>query len=467
MGYKKPILFTSLGMMIGAASVAIGMALLPADAAPTIQQAALTPPPPAEPKTTAVVTGPRTAPRTVNAERNPAVQLASTRPEEVLASLPPQEETLTVQRGDTLMAMLVEAGVDRKTAYSSIEAVREVYNPRELRPGDEVVLTFNVAMADENQEVKEFQGFSLFPDPARTVTTLLDDTTGTFQVKEQKAVLREETLRFEGRIDSSLFLAATEAGVDARVLAEMIKALSYDVDFQRDIREGDRFSILYTRKVAPNGETVGDADIQYLSLELSGELYGYYAFADADGFVDFYNAKGQSIRKALLRTPINGARLSSGFGKRRHPVLGYTKMHKGSDFAAPTGTPIYAAGDGVVERANRFSSYGNYVRIRHNSEWSTAYAHMSRFAKGMTAGKRVRQGEVIGYVGTTGRSTGPHLHYEMLKAGKHVNPMNVRFPSGKELEGKDKQRFAAVRAETDQLFASLPANAKTTVAKAE
>lgn len=466
MGYKKPLVFAGLGMMIGAASVAIGTAVLSADAAPTVRQAALTPPS-TDKTTTAVVTGPRTAPRNVSGDRHPAIQLASTRPEEAMPTFAPQEETLTVQRGDTLMAMLVDAGVDRKTAHDSIEAVREIYNPRDLRPGDEVVLSFNVAMAEDGADAKEFQGFTLSPDPARKVTALRDDDTGDFQVKEKTAVLREETQRFEGRIDSSLFLAATDAGVDPRVLATMIKALSYDVDFQRDIRKGDSFAVMYSRKVAPDGQTVGEADIQFLSMELSGERYDYYAFEDSDGFVDFYNAKGQSIRKALLRTPINGARLSSGFGKRKHPVLGYTKMHKGSDFAAPRGTPIYAAGDGVVERANRFGSYGNYVRIRHNGEWSTAYAHMKGFAKGMTAGKRVRQGDIIGYVGTTGRSTGPHLHYEVLKEGTQVNPMNVRFPAGKKLEGQDMKRFAAVRTETDKRFAALPSNGKTTVAQAD
>lgn len=452
MGYQRPFLFAGLGMVIGAASVAIATAFLPADAAPTTRQIALTPPAAAD--AAPVLTGPRSAPRVATTAANPAVQLASTRPDEVLSSLVPREEVLTVQRGDTLMRILVDAGVDQREAHESIEAVRELYNPRDLRPGDEVTLTFGPLSSEEG--IEAFQGFTLTPDPARTVSALRDEETGGFTAEEKKAALREETLRFEGRIDTSLFVAATEAGVPPRVLAEMIKTLSYDVDFQRDIRQGDGFGVMVRRKVAPNGEPVGDADILYLSMELSGERYAYYRFEDADGFVDFYNKDGQSVRKALLRTPINGARLSSGYGKRKHPVLGYTKMHKGIDFAAPTGTPIYAAGDGVVERANRYGGYGNYIRIRHTAEWDTAYAHLSRFAKGIKAGTRVRQGDIIGYVGSTGRSTGPHLHYEVLKKNAHVNPINVRFPSGKQLAGKDLKRFAETRAETEALYASLP-----------
>jgi murein DD-endopeptidase MepM/ murein hydrolase activator NlpD len=449
-------------MMVGAASVAIATAFLPADAAPTTLRALVSTD--TAPVTAAVVTGPRTAPRSPHLRTvNPDLHLASTRPADALASPGAREEILTARRGDTLMGMLVDAGVDRREAHASIEAMRGIYNPRDLRPGDRITVTF---MPLPTAEEEEFHGFSLAPDPARTVRTLRDPA-GSFEAKEIKAALHDETRRFEGRIDSSLFVAATDAGVPPQVLTAMIKVLSYDVDFQRDIREGDGFSVMYSRQTAPGGETVGEPEILSVGLELSGQSYDYFRYQDRDGFVDYYNEKGQSVRKALLRTPINGARLSSGFGKRMHPVLGYTRMHKGSDFAAPTGTPIYAAGDGVVERSNRYGGYGNYVRLRHTKEWSTAYAHMSRFAKGLHAGKRVRQGDIIGYVGTTGRSTGPHLHYEVLKNGTQVNPMKVRFPSGHALEGKDKARFAETLRDMRALYAALPATTTTTVAEAE
>jgi murein DD-endopeptidase MepM/ murein hydrolase activator NlpD len=175
----------------------------------------------------------------------------------------------------------------------------------------------------------------------------------------------------------------------------------------------------------------------------------------ADGAWDYFDDKGQSAKKALMRTPIDGARLSSSFGKRKHPVLGYTKMHKGTDFAAPPGTPIYAAGDGIIEMSGRNGSFGNYIRIRHNSEYSTAYAHMKSIKRGRTKGARVRQGEVIGYVGTTGRSTGPHLHYEMLVNGRQTNPMRVKMPSGIKLKGQELARFEATRDDIQALQASL------------
>jgi murein DD-endopeptidase MepM/ murein hydrolase activator NlpD len=178
-------------------------------------------------------------------------------------------------------------------------------------------------------------------------------------------------------------------------------------------------------------------------MTLSGKELAYYQYTPKSGITDYFNPQGQSVRKTLMRTPINGARLSSGFGKRKHPILGYTKMHRGTDFAAPTGTPIMAAGDGVVDFIGRNGAYGKYIRIRHNSSYKTAYAHMSGFKRGLKQGDRVKQGDTIGYVGTTGRSTGPHLHYEVLENGKQRNPMSVKLPAGEKLEGQDLKRFAA------------------------
>jgi murein DD-endopeptidase MepM/ murein hydrolase activator NlpD len=374
---------------------------------------------------------------------------------------PVLEQTLKIKSGDTLMAVLVNAGVNRSEAHNSIEALREVWDPRKLRPGDEVTVTFDAA-APEGGEV--FKGFSFEPQPALRVGAVRD-TDGAFAPAEEKATVLTQTFKAEGEITASLFQNGVEAGLPIAVLVELIKAYSYDVDFQRDIQPGDSFEVMFERDSTEDGRTVREGNVHYAALTLSGERYEIYRYEDTTGDVDYYDAKGHSVRKALLRTPINGARLSSGYGMRRHPVLGYSKMHKGSDFAAPTGTPIYAAGDGVIQRAGPFSSYGNYIRIRHNSEYDTAYAHMSRLASGMVAGKRVKQGDVIGYVGSTGRSTGPHLHYEMLKNGKHVNPQNVRFPTGRILEGQELALFKKNMNETRTVYASLPS--ATTVAAAE
>ena len=207
---------------------------------------------------------------------------------------------------------------------------------------------------------------------------------------------------------------------------------------------------------------VRTGDVIYASMTLSGKTKAYYRYTPKSGITDYFDEQGRSVRKTLMRTPVDGARLSSGFGARRHPVLGYTKMHKGVDFAAPRGTPIMAAGDGVVERANRYGGYGNYLRIRHNSELKTAYAHIHRFAKGVSAGSRVKQGQIVAYVGSTGRSTGPHLHYEVLQNMKQVNPLSIKVAAGEILKGSELKRLAAARSTIDQRVAE--ARSGTTVA---
>jgi murein DD-endopeptidase MepM/ murein hydrolase activator NlpD len=254
-------------------------------------------------------------------------------------------------------------------------------------------------------------------------------------------------------VNSSLYEAGLAAGIPAQVMVDMIRAFSFDVDFQREIQPGDSFELFFDRFVDGDGKVAKTGEIRFASLVLSGRRLSLYRHADRDGHADFFNEKGESVRKALLKTPIDGARLTSGFGNRSHPILGYSAFHKGVDFGAPTGTPIQAAGDGVIEKKGWFGGYGNYVRLKHNSEFATAYAHMSRFAPGIAEGSRVRQGQVIGYVGSTGMSTGPHLHYEILKRGAQVNPMGVKFPTGRRLEGVDLVNFRHAKARIDQAFA--------------
>ena len=246
--------------------------------------------------------------------------------------------------------------------------------------------------------------------------------------------LQRVALGAEGRIDNNLSTAARDAGLPMSVLVEMIRIFSFDVDFQRELQSGDSFEVLYEALFEDDGSLAKTDGVLYASLTLSGERLDMYNFTPQSGHDDFFDRKGQSVRKTLMRTPIDGARLSSRFGMRKHPVLGYSRQHKGVDFAAPRGTPIYAAGDGVIESAGRNGGYGKYLRIRHNSTYKTAYGHMTRIAKGMRRGKRVRQGQIIGYVGSTGRSTGPHLHYEVLRSGRQVNPLKIKLPSGEKLK---------------------------------
>ena len=363
---------------------------------------------------------------------------------------------------------MVDAGIEVPEAHKVITALSEAFDPRGLKPGQEIFLTFTPESAAEKKTpliqaatadaVQETDA-----KPKETLVTLAlrpsleQDIRVTRQVDDSylaEVVARPLSRvlgRAEGSIESSLALAADEAGMPAAILVTAIRALSFDVDFQREIRKGDTYEFLYETFEDEDGLLARSGNVLYAAMTLSGELKELYYFEDQDGDGDYYTVKGESVRKALLRTPVDGARLSSGFGMRKHPVLGYNKMHRGTDFAAPRGTPIYAAGKGQIEMAGRNGGYGNYVRIRHNSTYKTAYAHMHRFAKGISRGKKVKQGQVIGYVGSTGRSTGPHLHYEVLLNGKQVNPLSIKLPSGEKLTGEKLERFQVARAAIDQL----------------
>ncbi len=370
-------------------------------------------------------------------------------------SVPPSAygQALRVGRGDTLMPMLVEAGVARDQAHAAIKALSKVYNPRRIRPGQEITVTFQPDRTGEGPH--RFLGLTLSLDFAREV--VVERSADGFAARQVEKKLTYELTRASGTIRNNLFDAATEAGTPVSVLIEIIRAYSWDVDFQRGIQPGDTFEVVYKRYYDEAGKNVHDGEIVFAALTLSGSRNAIYAYTTSDGISDFFNEKGRSARKALLRTPIDGARLSSRYGRRRHPILGYDKMHRGLDFAAPPGTPIYAGGNGTIEYAGRKGAYGKYIRIRHNNQYSTAYAHMKGYARNIRGGKRVKQGQVIGYVGTTGRSTGPHLHYEILRGGRQVNPMRVKMPSGRRLEGEELERFQAVRMEIERQVAALAA----------
>jgi len=368
--------------------------------------------------------------------------------------------TVRARRGDTLAGILVRAGVPGGEAQAAITALRGHYDPRRIRAGQKITLAFapnpvETSITDAGPGC--FKGLSVEPDFGHQVRVSRHEESG-FTAEKVKKVLSRAMARAEGRIDSSLYVAGKDAGLPDTTLAELIRAYSWDVDFQRDIRRGDGFQVMYERVSDADGRVVRASEITFATLTLSGKVHPIYRFTTADGHTNYYDNKGHSARKALMRTPIDGARLSSGYGKRKHPILGYTKMHRGVDFAAARGTPIYAAGNGLVTYAGRKGGYGNYIRIRHNSEYSTAYAHMKGFKRGVRRGTRVNQGQVIGYVGTTGRSTGPHLHYEILRAGRQTNPMRVKMPSGRKLKSKELQKFQTARDKIDAQFKALETN---------
>ncbi|MBL8545033.1 MAG: peptidoglycan DD-metalloendopeptidase family protein [Hyphomonadaceae bacterium] len=351
-----------------------------------------------------------------------------------------ETKEMRVANGETLAGLLSRAGASSTEASAVLNSIADVYNPRRLRPGQPISLYFQRDGADT-----QLTGVAFRSEPGASVTANRT-TTGGFEAREVQMPLTFEIARIAAPVETSLYSSALQLGATDREVAALADAFSYDVDFQRDVRPGDAFELVFERFYDDEGNTVRTGDLLFVSLESSRGSREFYQFmAPGDSRPDWYDADGKSARRFLMKTPINGARLSSGFGMRRHPILGYSRMHRGTDFAAPTGTPILAAGDGTVERAGPFSSFGNYVRIRHANGYETAYAHLSRFARGMRAGARVRQGQVIGYVGTTGRSTGPHLHYEVMRRGQQVNPMSLRVANGRNLTGRALELFMIER----------------------
>ncbi len=275
-----------------------------------------------------------------------------------------------------------------------------------------------------------------------------------FLVKENIVKLSKKEVVVKSAIRNNLYSSAINAGIEPNIIVEFARIFGFEVDFQRDIRKGDWFEIYYEKFKDDNGRVRDTGKILYASMFVNGEEINLYNFI-YKGDEEYYDIKGKSITKSLMKTPINGARLSSSFGMRKHPILGYNKMHRGTDFAAPSGTPIMASGSGTVTRARWCGGGGNCVKIKHNSTYETIYAHMKNFARGIKEGRKVKQGQIIGYVGSTGLSTGPHLHYEVIVNGKKVNSQKLKLPSGKTLKGKAREEFELKRIKIDLKLSEL------------
>jgi murein DD-endopeptidase MepM/ murein hydrolase activator NlpD len=363
-----------------------------------------------------------------------------------------REENIRIGAGDTISAVLQKSGMNSSDTFKAVTAMKDHFDPRKVKPGQSVHVKF--APDEKSNGNYRFSELRLMIDPVRFITVeQQDENSFVSKVHEKQTHVRLHAQK--AKIQNSLFGSALKAGIPSEIIAETIRIYSWDVDFQRDIRRGDTLEILYESLVTEDGSFAKYGKIIYANLSVGSRPIPVYRFETDRGDVDYFEPNGQSVRKALMKTPVDGARLSSDYGLRKHPVLGYNKMHKGQDFAAPRGTPIYAAGDGVVEKASRWGSYGNYMRIRHNSTLKTAYAHIQRFAKGMAAGKRVKQGQVVAYIGSTGRSTGPHLHYEVLLNGEQVNPSTIKLPKGKTLTGQNLQKFREMVKKRDSQYKTM------------
>lgn len=379
-----------------------------------------------------------------------------------VATPSPMQHTVTIRSGDTLMEVLTGAGIPRGDGHQAITAMAEVFDPRDLQVGQEITLEFE---GGPDGMAGRLMSINLRESVDRDVGATRN-AEGAFEPLELVREFKLNPVRAGGVIADSLYVSAKRAAVPDRIILDLIRMLSFSVDFQREIQPGDRFEVTFERYFDDEGRAVKEGQILAASLTQKDETTTYYLYEPKDdGIADYFDEKGRSVKKTLMRTPVDGARLTSRFGKRRHPILGYTRMHRGADFGAPTGTPIMAAGDGVIEKAGWHGGYGRYVRIRHNGTYKTAYAHMRRIKRGIKPGTRVKQGQIIGYVGSSGRSTGPHLHYEVIVNGRQVNPLSVKLPTGRRLKGNELARFQEQVGVLKEQIAAIPI--QTEVASAE
>ncbi len=385
---------------------------------------------------------------TADAAPDPRLLLASLTSVDQLEPASREMKRVSVQRNETLSSVLDRLGASREEANGAVFAASQITDLRNMRPGDDVTAWMET---DPSTGGVKLSGISLRPEVERQVLVSrgLD---GAWTTHELKTEMSAGYNFVAGDIETSIYETALSLGAGDQQVVDYATIFGYDIDFQREMQPGDHFEFLYETFDDERGAEVKAGNMLMASLEGAALTKNFYRYKPSDdGIVDYFDDQGQSAKKFLMKTPINGARLSSGFGNRRHPILGYTKMHKGTDFAAPRGTPIYAAGNGVVERAGPYSTFGNYIRIQHANGYETAYAHMNGFAKGIRRGSHVRQGEVIGYVGTTGQSTGPHLHYEVYISGKPMNAMTLKLPTGRKLAGAQLEAFKSEKARIDAI----------------
>ena len=366
-----------------------------------------------------------------------------------IAKTPPAEpvdETIKLAQGERLDRRLVNLGVTPEAARALAASIEPVFPGKLMKAG----MTFDVTL-DKQQD---FYGnnvifpvrLSFQPGPNEEILVESDED-GQFNARiagadegARSRYAEYPQIRAKSKVGSSLYATAKDEGIPDYIISEMIRIYSYDVDFQRQVKAGDEFELFFGNPAS--GSSTKRKVLLYAALEVNGKMKRYYRYTvPGENQSDYFDEDGQSATKGLLRTPISGARLTSGFGMRTHPLLGYSKMHAGIDFGAPMGTPIKAAGSGVIKKSGRSGGFGNMVQIAHQGEYSTLYAHMSRIASGIKPGTRVRQGQVIGYVGSTGRSTGPHLHYEIRVSDRPVNPLKVKVAGGRQLSGKQLSAF--------------------------
>ena len=362
----------------------------------------------------------------------------------------PESIPVKVRPGETLEGAVLRAGVAPNDARQVVAALQGAIDTVNIKAG----MAFEAAIAERRNGrggAARLIGLSMRTGPSSTLT-VSRTFDGAMKLRELEEKVSDETKVACGQMEGSFYESVSNVGGTPAVVSQAAQLFSHKIDFSRDIHEGDKFCLVFGRKVTESGRTVEAGDLEY--AEVKGQKFYAFDRDGPDGKPQFFDELGKNIKGFLLRTPVDGARITSTFGPRKHPVLGYTRAHQGVDFGAGTGTPILAAGDGVVLEARRWSGYGNWLRIRHSGQWDTGYGHISRYAAGIRPGVHVRQGQVVAYVGATGLATGPHLHYEVWLNGQRVNPIGAKVPQGTILAGGELTRFKAQRARIDHLLAA-------------
>ena len=342
---------------------------------------------------------------------------------------------LTIKQNDTFSLLIKPYIKNNKIKQELIKIINKEFDLRKLNVGQKIILY----ILNTNEETNFLK--IKIPLNFRTDLVINKDSDSAYSVNKVSVPIKTNLVSHKYTISKSLFEDGQKDNVPLTILSEVIKLYSFDIDFQRDIQKDNVLEIMYEVHYNENRRTVSYGEIHYANLILQKINLEYFLFKTSEGFFDYFNREGKNVRKALMKTPLDGARISSNYGMRKHPILGYNKIHQGVDFAAPKGTPVFAAGNGVIEYAKRNGDYGKYIRIRHNSSYKTAYAHLNTFNKGISNGVRVKQGQIIGYVGSSGRSTGPHLHYEVIYQNNPINPMTMKLPSRKVLKTKELKAF--------------------------
>ena len=363
----------------------------------------------------------------------------------LISNLEPKYEKIKhkIKKGETFDKILESYSIEKKEITKIKNSLKKKVDLNKLNTKQSIQFTID-------KTVNKIIEFIYQTSNTQKISLKRDIVNNNFNDQVISIKLEREIIFKENLILQSLYKSAVDEKIPPNIIVEFARVYGFQVDFQRDIRKKDKFQIMYEIFFNEKKEMVETGEILFANLKLSGQDNSFYYF-DKDGSEGHYDKNGKSVKKALMKTPINGARLSSPFGMRKHPIDGFNKMHRGTDFAAPLGTPIMASGDGVVKKAGWCGGGGNCVKIKHNSTYQTVYAHMSKFARGIKSGIRVKQGQTIGYVGSTGKSTGPHLHYEVIVNGKKVNSQKLKLPSGKILKGKDRKLFETEKIKLDVL----------------